>query len=92
MNKSELVSSVSATSGLTKVDSEKAIEAVFEAISHALKVGDDVRLIGFGTFSVAVRAATEGRNPRTGLKISIPERKVPRFRPGKQLKELVEHK
>jgi DNA-binding protein HU-beta len=62
---------------------------VFDVIEVALKKGDDVRLVGFGTFSVAKRAATEGRNPRTGDKIKIPARKQPKFRAGKELKDAV---
>ncbi len=90
MNKSDLISSVSAHAGLTKVEAERAIDAVFDSITGALKTGDEVRLVGFGTFGVSSRAETEGRNPRTGAKILIPARKIPRFRPGKQLKEAVE--
>lgn len=89
MNKNDLVSKVAAASGLTKTDAEKAIEATFEAITQSLKEGDDVRLIGFGTFTVAKRAATEGRNPRTGEKIPIAATTLPKFRPGKLLKDSV---
>ena len=66
MNKADLVTAVSTSSGVSKADADKTIDAVFEGITNALKGGDDVRLVGFGTFSVAQRAATTGRNPRTG--------------------------
>lgn len=89
MNKAELVSRVAELSGLTKADAEKAVEGVFEAITSALKSGDEVRLVGFGSFSVANRAASEGRNPRTGEKIQIAASKQPKFSAGKGLKEAV---
>ena len=87
MNKNELVASVSEASGLSKVDEAKAVDGVFESITGALKSGGDVRIVGFGTFSVANRAATTGRNPQTGASINIPAANVPKFRPGKALKE-----
>lgn len=89
MNKSELVSSVAGKSGLSKADAEIAIESTFESIVESLKEGNDVRLVGFGTFAVVDRAASEGRNPRTGEKIQISATRVPKFRAGKQLKEAV---
>lgn len=89
MNKQELVSQVSENSGLTKVDAEKAIDATIHAITHSLKAGDEVRLVGFGTFTTAERKQTEGRNPRTGEKINIPATRLPKFRAGKQLKDSV---
>lgn len=89
MNKGELVSYVATKSGLTKADAERAIEATFDAISDSLKQGQEVRLLGFGTFAVAERAASEGRNPRTGEKIKIAATRLPKFRAGKQLKEVV---
>jgi DNA-binding protein HU-beta len=89
MNKSELVSSVSSLSGLSKADAEIAIESTFSSIMESLKSGNDVRLVGFGTFAVVDRAASEGRNPRTGEKIQISATRVPKFRAGKQLKEAV---
>lgn len=89
MNKSELISSVSEKSGLSKADSERAIDAVFDSITEALKSNDEVRMVGFGAFVCVDKPATEGRNPRTGEKISIPAHRVPKFRPGKQLKEAV---
>ena len=71
MNKNDLVSAVADTSGLTKADAGRAVDAVFDSIASALKSGGDVRIVGFGTFSVAQRAATTGRNPRTGETIQI---------------------
>lgn len=90
MNKNELIDAVAAATGLTKADAEKALEAVFGSIGDALKKGLEVRLVGFGTFSVTKRAASEGRNPRTGEKIQIPASKLPKFRAGKGLKEAVQ--
>jgi DNA-binding protein HU-beta len=89
MNKAELVSAVAEIAGLTKADTEKAVDATFEAITDALKSGGEVRLIGFGSFSVAQRAASEGRNPRTGEKIQIAASKNPKFTAGKGLKDAV---
>lgn len=89
MNKSELVSAVAQSSGLTKADAEKAVDGVFEAITGALKAGDEVRLVGFGSFSVAQRAASQGRNPRTGETIQIAASKQPKFSAGKGLKDAV---
>lgn len=89
MNKSELVSAVADASGLTKADAEKAVDGVFEAITGALKAGDEVRLVGFGSFSVAQRAASQGRNPRTGETIQIAASKQPKFSAGKGLKDAV---
>ncbi len=89
MNKNDLVNKVADTANLSKVDAAKAVEAVFESISGALQNKDDVRLVGFGTFCVAERKATEGRNPRTGEKIQIAAKSVPKFKPGKDLKESV---
>ena len=77
MNKSDLVTNVAKASGLTKADAERAIDATFQTITKSLKKGDDVRLIGFGTFATANRKATEGRNPRTGEKIKIPAKRLP---------------
>lgn len=89
MNKSELVAKTAELAGLTKADAEKAVDGVFEAITAALKSGDEVRLVGFGSFSVSERAASEGRNPRTGEKIRIAASKQPKFSAGKGLKEAV---
>ena len=89
MNKNELVAFVAQEAGVTKADAGKALEAVIAGVTKALKKGDSVRLVGFGTFAVYKRAATEGRNPRTGAKIKIPASKQPKFRAGKSLKEVV---
>jgi DNA-binding protein HU-beta len=89
MNKQELVSAVAEAIGLTKADTEKAVDATFDAITNALKAGDDVRLIGFGSFSVTERAASTGRNPRTGEAIQIAASKNPKFSAGKGLKDAV---
>ncbi len=89
MNKNDLVAAVSDDTGLSKADSAKAVDSVFDAITGALQGGDDVRLVGFGTFSVATRAASQGRNPRTGDPIKIPASKQPKFKAGKGLKDAV---
>lgn len=87
MNKQDLIGVVAAQTGLSKGDATKAVDGVFEAITEALKKSDEVRLVGFGTFHVANRAASEGRNPRTGEKINIPASKQPKFKAGKGLKD-----
>ena len=87
VNKNDLISKVADASGLSKTDSSNAVDAVIESIIGAMKSGDDVRLVGFGTFSVADRKASEGRNPRTGEKISIPASRQPKFKAGKGLKD-----
>ncbi|MCB9960425.1 MAG: HU family DNA-binding protein [Rhodospirillaceae bacterium] len=89
MNKNELVAHVADATGLAKSDASKAVDAVFDGISSALSSGGEVRLVGFGTFNVVERSASEGRNPRTGEKISIPASKQPKFKAGKQLKDAV---
>jgi DNA-binding protein HU-beta len=89
VNKNELVAKVAQTSGLTKVDATKAVDGVFDAITKSLRSNTDVRLVGFGTFTVAHRPAGEGRNPRTGEKIKIKAAKLPKFRAGKGLKEAI---
>ena len=89
MNKNDLVSAVAGSTGMSKSDSAKAVEGVFDAISGALSSGGDVRIVGFGTFSVANRKATTGRNPRTGQAIQIPASKQPKFKAGKGLKDAV---
>jgi len=89
MNKNDLIGAVADSSGLTKGDSTKAVEAVFEAISAALGRGDEVRLVGFGTFSVAKRKASTGRNPRTGEPMTIKASTQPKFKAGKGLKDAV---
>lgn len=89
MNKADLVSNVAEKTGLTKKNSEEAINAVFEVIQDALVAGDKVQLVGFGAFEVKDRAARMGRNPKTKESISIPASKTPVFKPGKALKDVV---
>jgi len=89
VNKNELIDAVAGAASMKKSEAETVIDAVFDTIARELKNGSEVRLTGFGTFVVSNRAATEGRNPRTGETIKIPARKVPRFRAGKGLKEAV---
>jgi len=87
VNRNELVDAVSNKTDLKKSEASKAVDAVFDAIAEALKDGSEVRLVGFGTFSVASRAASEGRNPRTGEKIQIAASKQAKFKPGKGLRD-----
>ncbi len=89
MNKNDLVAAVAASTGLSKADSANAVDSVIDAITGSLRSGEEVRLVGFGTFSVAQRAASEGRNPRTGERISIAASKQPKFKAGKALKDAV---
>ena len=87
MNKNELISSVAETADLSKADATKAVDAVFDVVRDALVKGDEVRLVGFGSFVVSERKASEGRNPRTGEKIAIAASKQAKFKPGKALKD-----
>ncbi len=89
MTKTELIDKISSGAGLTKADAEKALNATLNAIKSALKKGQKVALVGFGTFSVAKRKARKGRNPQTGEELRIPATKVPKFTAGKSLKEAV---
>ena len=89
MNKNDLIAAVADSSGLTKADAGRAVDAVFSSIEGALKGGSEVRIVGFGTFSVAHRAATTGRNPRTGEAIQIAASKQPKFKAGAPLKDAV---
>lgn len=89
MNKTELVAAVAAKAELSKKDAEKAVAAVTASISDALKKGDKVQLVGFGTFEVRKREARTGKNPRTGETIKIKASKVPAFKAGKALKDTV---
>ncbi len=89
MNKNELVASVAQISGLTKADSARAVDGIIKAITKSLKANKEVRLVGFGTFTVTHRPAREGRNPRTGQKIKIRASKLPKFRSGKGLKDAI---
>ena len=89
MNKTQLVEAVVEKSGLKKKEAEAAVNAITEAIADALKAGDKVQLVGFGTFEVKERAAREGRNPKTGETIKIDASKRPVFAAGKALKDSV---
>ena len=89
VNKNELIASIASEAGLTKADAGKALDAFISSITQALKAGDEVRLVGFGTFAVSKRAATTGRNPRTGETIKIAARKQPKFKAGKTLQDAV---
>lgn len=89
MNKQDLIGAVAEAGGLSKNDTVKAVEAVFDSISAALKRGDEVRLVGFGTFSVSKRKASTGRNPRTGETMTIKASNQPKFKAGKGLKDAV---
>jgi DNA-binding protein HU-beta len=90
VNKNELVDAVAAETDLRKSDAAKAVDAVFNCISKSLKNGDEVRIVGVGTFAVSNRAATEGRNPRTGEKIQIAASKQIKFRAGKGWKDSIQ--
>lgn len=89
MNKNDLAAFVADASGLSKSDAGAAVDAVFDGVTSALKSGGEVRIVGFGTFSVTDRPASEGRNPRTGEKIMIKASKQPKFKVGKGLKDAV---
>ncbi|NOL49687.1 HU family DNA-binding protein [Pelistega europaea] len=89
MNKTELVEKIAEKAEISKAAAGRALDATIEAVKATLKKGDTVTLVGFGTFRVSVRAARTGRNPRTGEEIKIKKAKVPKFVPGKALKEAV---
>ncbi len=89
MTKQELIGFMADSAGLSKKDAEKALSAFVDGVKSALKKGESVSLVGFGTFSVSQRGARQGRNPRTGETINIPARKVPAFKAGKGLKDTV---
>jgi DNA-binding protein HU-beta len=89
VNKNDLVAAVADNAGLTKADASKAVDGVFDAITDVLKQGGEVRIVGFGTFAVASRKATTGRNPRTGETINIAASKQPKFKAGKGLKDAI---
>ena len=90
MNKARLVEVVSKATSVTKVDAELVINATLEAIKKAVQKGEDVTLVGFGTFTRSKRSSRKGRNPQTGNEIEIPARVVPKFRPGTEFKEVVQ--
>jgi len=89
VNKAELIDAIAAHAGLSKADAGKALDATLAAVTGALKGGDSVSLVGFGTFQVKDRAARSGRNPQTGATIEIAAAKVPGFKAGKALKDAV---
>ncbi|HZF44311.1 MAG TPA: HU family DNA-binding protein [Sphingomonadaceae bacterium] len=89
MNKQDLIGSVADQTGMSRAEAAQAVEAVFGTIGSALKRGDEVRLVGFGTFSVSNRKASTGRNPRTGEPMQIKASSSPKFRPGKTLKDMI---
>ena len=89
MNKSELIDAVADASNLSKADAGRAVDGIVSSVTNALKAGDSVSLVGFGTFSVRDRAARTGRNPRTGETIQIKASKNPAFKAGKALKDAV---
>ncbi|GJH40907.1 DNA-binding protein HU-beta [Capnocytophaga sp. HP1101] len=92
MNKSELIDAIASESGLTKTDSKKAVEAFFSSVEKALKKGDKVAVVGFGSWSVAKKEAREARNPRTGAVIKVPAKKVVKFKAGAELSDAVNKK
>ena len=92
MNKAELVAAVAAKTGATKKDAEISVDAFVSVVKDALKKGEKIQLVGFGSFEVRERAARKGRNPQTKEEIKIPASKAPVFKAGKQLKELVNSK
>ncbi|WP_334472501.1 HU family DNA-binding protein [Arsenophonus sp. PmNCSU2021_1] len=89
MNKTELINQIAEKADLTKKDSEKALNAFIETVTEALKAGDEIQLVGFGSFQVKQRAARDGRNPKTGEALKIAAANVPSFKAGKTLKEAV---
>jgi len=89
MTKAELVEKVASDTGLSRADATRALDAAIDNIKKTLKKGQKVTLVGFGTFSVSKRKARKGRNPQTGEEIKIPASKIPKFTPGKGLKEIV---
>ncbi|QTL52764.1 HU family DNA-binding protein [Priestia aryabhattai] len=91
MKKADLIDTVATKSELTKQDTKKAVDALFETISNTLANEEKIQLIGFGTFEVRERAARTGRNPQNGEEMTIPASKVPAFKPGKELKEALKY-
>jgi DNA-binding protein HU-beta len=89
MNKAQLIDAIAANAGLTKADGKKALDAFIKATTQALKKGDRVALVGFGSFSVSKRSARTGRNPQTGKEIKIPAKKVVKFKAGSDLANVV---
>ena len=92
MNKAELIAAIAAKTGATKKSAEEALNALGDVVTDALKKGDKVQLVGFGSFEVIKRAARKGRNPQTKEEIKIPASKAPKFKAGKALKDIVNKK
>jgi len=92
MNKNDLIAKVAEASDLSKTEATRAVDSVFDTITASLTGGDEVRLVGFGTFSISHRAASTGRNPRTGEPMQIPASIQPKFKAGKGLKDAVNHR
>jgi len=90
VNKSELIEAIAQEAGISKSAAQKALDATTNAVTNALKNGDTVTLVGFGTFYVGERAERQGRNPKTGERVEVPEKHVPHFKPGKELRERVD--
>ncbi|MCF8218856.1 MAG: HU family DNA-binding protein [Bacteroidales bacterium] len=89
MNKAELIEAIASEANMTKADAKKALDAFIGTTSKALKKGDRISLVGFGSFSVTKRSARKGRNPQTGKEIQIPAKKVVKFKPGSELSDMV---
>jgi DNA-binding protein HU-beta len=89
MHKSELIDAIANHANLNKADAGRALDGILSAIQNALKNGDSVSLVGFGTFEVKKRAERQGRNPQTGAELTIAAAKLPGFKPGKALKDVV---
>jgi len=90
MNKAQLIDAIAAEAGLTKADAKKALDAFINATTSSLKSGDRVALVGFGSFAVSERSARTGRNPQTGKEITIPAKKVVKFKAGSELADAVQ--
>lgn len=90
MNKAELIDAIAAESGLTKADSKRALDALIKSAGETLKKGENITLVGFGSFSIAQRSARTGRNPQTGKEIKIAAKKTVKFKPGSELSESVQ--
>jgi integration host factor subunit beta len=89
MTKAELIERVAVATDVTKKQAETIVDTIFEAINRALKQGQKIELRGFGSFRLRERGARIGRNPKTGVKVNVPAKKIPYFKPGKELKELI---
>jgi len=89
MNKGQLIDGIAASAKFTKVDSKKAVDAFIKEVAKALRDGESVSLVGFGTFSVVKRASRKGRNPRTGAELQIPAKKIVKFKVGRELNKII---